>query len=161
MDCDKKRIESLGLGECPICELGLPEMLARSMHEGRLEFSISTPQAGGKSEIIFTCVGTRPGKNGRPNISQVKSAAKEIGHEMNGHKIIVNKSTVPVGTGGFVRRTIETTKCGNGTSDVVSNPGFLREGQAIPDTLQPDRIIIGTSSDTSPSRLLELYRPLG
>ncbi|HBK78767.1 MAG TPA: UDP-glucose 6-dehydrogenase, partial [Nitrospinae bacterium] len=84
--------------------------------------------------------------NGRTDLSQVESAAKEIAHALNGHKIIVNKSTVPVGTGDFVRRTIENIRGGNGTFDVVSNPEFLREGQAIRDTLQPDRIIIGTSS---------------
>jgi UDPglucose 6-dehydrogenase len=160
VDSNEKRIESLDSGKCPIFEPGLPEMLERNMREGRLKFTTSTSHGVEESEIVFICVGTPPEENGRTDLSQVESAAKEIARALNGHKIIVNKSTVPVGTGDFVRRTIENIRGGNGTFDVVSNPEFLREGQAIRDTLQPDRIIIGTSSENSASRLLELYRPL-
>ncbi len=159
VDIDEQRIEDLKAGKCPIFEPGLPELLSRNIHEERLEFTTSADTGVTKSEIVFICVGTPPKDGGGTDLSQVEAAAKEIASHLNGHKIIVNKSTVPVGTGDFVRETIEKYRNGNGSFDVVSNPEFLREGQAISDSLHPDRIVIGASSEESASRLLELYRP--
>ncbi|MEE9274308.1 MAG: UDP-glucose/GDP-mannose dehydrogenase family protein, partial [bacterium] len=127
---------------------------------GRLEFTASTAEGVSRSEIVFICVGTPPLTNGETDLSQVEAAARAIGEALDGHKIVVTKSTVPVGTGDLVRRIIEGV-CQSGQSfDVVSNPEFLREGQAIRDTLQPDRIVIGTSSPEAGAQLSELYRPL-
>ncbi|MEE9257159.1 MAG: UDP-glucose/GDP-mannose dehydrogenase family protein [bacterium] len=160
VDIDEERIETLRSGGCPIFEPGLPELLERNMREGRIEFTTSTPSGVERSEIIFIFVGTPPNKGGETDLSQVESAAKEIAGALNGHKIVVTKSTVPVGTGDFVRKTIESCLEGTGSFDVVSNPEFLREGQAIQDTLRPDRIVIGASSEEPAARLIELYRPL-
>jgi UDPglucose 6-dehydrogenase len=159
VDIDEKRIKDLQSGECPIFEPGLPEVLSRNTQEKRLEFSTSTAHGVEQSEIIFICVGTPPKDGGETDLSQVESAARAIAKSLNGHKIIVNKSTVPVGTGDFVRKVIEEYRGGNGSFDVVSNPEFLREGQALSDSLHPDRIVIGASSEESAARLLELYRP--
>jgi len=159
VDIDENRIRELQAGKCPIFEPGLPEVLSRNTQEGRLEFSTSTAHGVAKSEIIFICVGTPPKDGGETDLSQVESAARAIGQSLNGHKIIVNKSTVPVGTGDFVRKVVEESRGGNGSFDVVSNPEFLREGQALSDSLHPDRIVIGASSQKSAARLLELYRP--
>lgn len=161
VDSDENRIEVLRSGECPIYEPALPELLERNRREGRIEFTTSTSSGVQRSEIIFICVGTPSLENGKTDLSQVEAAAKAIAESLNGYKIIVNKSTVPVGTGDIVRRVIETNRRNGETFDVVSNPEFLREGQAIRDTLQPDRIVIGTSSKKAIGRMRELYRPLG
>ncbi|MEE9274568.1 MAG: 2-dehydropantoate 2-reductase N-terminal domain-containing protein, partial [bacterium] len=107
VDTDAERVETLRSGQCPIYEPGLPEMLARNLREGRLEFTASTAEGVSRSEIVFICVGTPPLTNGETDLSQVEAAAKAIGEALDGHKIIVNKSTVPVGTGDLVRRIIE------------------------------------------------------
>jgi len=160
VDVDENRIRTLQKGECPIYEPRLPEMISHNRREGRLEFTTSTAFAVRRSEIVFICVGTPPKEDGRTDLSQVEAASRDIAEALHESKIIVTKSTVPVGTGDFVRNVIEAHRH-NGTSfEVVSNPEFLREGQAIRDTLQPDRIVIGTSSKEAAARLSELYRPL-
>jgi UDPglucose 6-dehydrogenase len=160
VDMDEERIQVLRKGGCPIYEPRLPEMIAHNQREGRLEFTTSTAFAVRRSEIVFICVGTPAKEDGRTDLSQVEAAAKEIAEALNGPKIIVTKSTVPVGTGDFVRKVIEAHRHDGSSFEVVSNPEFLREGQAIRDTLQPDRIVIGTSSEEAAARLSELYRPL-
>ncbi len=160
VDSSEKRVETLLSGECPIYEPRLPELLDRNRREGRLQFTTSTPFGVAPSEIVFICVGTPSLTNGQTDLSQVESAARDIANSLNGYKIIVNKSTVPVGTGDFVRRVIEEHRPNGKNFDVVSNPEFLREGQAVRDTLQPDRIVIGASSEKAANRMRELYRPL-
>ncbi len=159
VDSNEKRIETLRSGECPIYEPALPELLDRNRREGRLEFTTSTSSGVQASEIIFICVGTPSLEDGKTDLSQVEAAARDIAESLNGYKIIVNKSTVPVGTGDIVRRVIEEHRKNGENFDVVSNPEFLREGQAIRDTVQPDRIVIGTSSKKAAAQLRELYRP--
>jgi UDPglucose 6-dehydrogenase len=150
VDSDQKRIDTLLAGECPIYEPRLPELLHRNRREGRLQFTTCTRDGVEPSEIVFICVGTPSKETGQTDLSQVEAAATEIAGCLNGYKIIVNKSTVPVGTGDIVRRVIETQR----------QPEFLREGQAVRDTLQPDRIVIGTSSEKAATRISELYRTL-
>ncbi len=159
VDASEKRIETLHSGECPIYEPTLPELLDRNRREGRLEFTTSTSSGVQASEIIFICVGTPSLEDGKTDLSQVEAAARDIAESLNGYKIIVNKSTVPVGTGDIVRRVIEKHRKNGEKFDVVSNPEFLREGQAIRDTVQPDRIVIGTSSKKAAAQMRELYRP--
>ncbi|OGL63597.1 MAG: UDP-glucose 6-dehydrogenase [Candidatus Tectomicrobia bacterium RIFCSPLOWO2_12_FULL_69_37] len=160
VDIDESRVRMLQGGECPIYEPRLPEMIAHNRREGRLEFTTSTAFAVRRSEIVFICVGTPPKEDGRTDLSYVEAAAQDIAGALNGPKIIVTKSTVPVGTGDFVRKIIEAHRHDGTPFEVVSNPEFLREGQAIRDTLQPDRIVIGTSSEAAAARLSELYRPI-
>ena len=159
-DVDEERIKILLSGGCPIYEPGLPEMIDRNRNENRLDFSTSTSLCTQRSEIIFICVGTPPGNDGKTDLSQVEAAAKSIAEALDGSKIIVNKSTVPVGTGDFVRRVIDANRKNGEPFEVVSNPEFLREGQAVRDTLQPDRIVIGATSPDAAAKLCELYRPL-
>ena len=160
VDMDEDRVRMLQKGECPIYEPRLPEMIPHNRREGRLEFTTSTAFAVRRSEVVFICVGTPPKEDGRTDLSQVEAVAKDIAEVLNEPKIIVTKSTVPVGTGDFVRKVIEANRHDGTPFEVVSNPEFLREGQAIRDTLQPDRIVIGTSSKEAAARLSELYRPL-
>jgi UDPglucose 6-dehydrogenase len=159
-DVDEERIKILLSGGCPIYEPGLPEMIDRNRNENRLDFSTSTSSCTQRSEIIFICVGTPSGNNGKTDLSQVEAAAQSIAEALDGPKIIVNKSTVPVGTGDRVKHVIDANRKNGEPFEVVSNPEFLREGQAVRDTLQPDRIVIGATSLDAAAKLYELYRPL-
>jgi len=159
-DKDASKIEMLGRGEMPIYEPGLEEMVARNVEDGRLSFTTDVEDAVTRSEVIFICVGTPSGPNGQPDISQVEEAALTIARALNRYKVVVNKSTVPVGTGNRVREIIETNRRRHVDFDVVSNPEFLREGSAIHDTLHPDRIVIGAPNQSVAMIILELYAPL-
>ena len=161
VDKIKEKINSLNKGIMPIYEPGLEEMVKRNVVDNRLFFSTDLHGAVEKAEIIFICVGTPPKDNGETDLSFVEDAAKGIAKFINGYKIIVNKSTVPVGTGDFVRKVIERNKTHNTDFDVVSNPEFLREGSAIVDALSPDRIIIGAPTKQVAVKLLELYASIG
>ncbi len=154
------KIDGLNQGVMPIYEPGLEEMVARNVADGRLEFTTDLDTAVGKAEVVFIAVGTPPREDGSTDLSYVEDAAKGIARALNRYKVIVNKSTVPVGTGDFVREVIETNKRRAVDFDVVSNPEFLREGSAITDTLKPDRIVIGAPNQIVAMRLLELYAPL-
>ena len=154
------KIDGLNQGIMPIYEPGLEEMVARNVGDGRLEFTTDLDSAVQKAEIVFIAVGTPPREDGSTDLSYVEDAAKGVARALNRYKVIVNKSTVPVGTGDFVREVIETNKRRAVDFDVVSNPEFLREGSAITDTLVPDRIVIGAPSKIVAMRLLELYAPL-
>ncbi len=154
------KIDGLNRGVMPIYEPGLEEMVARNVGDGRLEFTTDLDSAVQKAEIVFIAVGTPPREDGSTDLSYVEDAAKGVARALNRYKVIVNKSTVPVGTGDFVREVIETNKRRAVDFDVVSNPEFLREGSAITDTLVPDRIVIGAPSKIVAMRLLELYAPL-
>ncbi|MBI3582603.1 MAG: UDP-glucose/GDP-mannose dehydrogenase family protein [Nitrospinae bacterium] len=161
VDKIKEKIDSLNKGIMPIYEPGLEEMVKRNVVDNRLFFSTDLHGAVEKAEIIFICVGTPPKDNGETDLSYVEGAAKGIAKSINGYKIVVNKSTVPVGTGDFVRKVIEKNKIHNTDFDVVSNPEFLREGSAIADALSPDRIIIGAPTKQVAVKLLELYATIG
>jgi UDPglucose 6-dehydrogenase len=161
IDVEKEKIKMLQKGKIPIYEPGLEEMVLRNTKDNRLFFSTAIAEGVKRSEIIFICVGTPPRANGETDLTYVETAAKGIAKAMDTYKIIVNKSTVPVGTGDFVRKIIEKNKKVDINFDVVSNPEFLREGSAIQDTLSPDRIIIGASDKKVAMKLLELYATLG
>ena len=160
VDKDAAKVEGLHKGIMPIYEPGLEEMVARNVADGRLQFTTDLDSAVAKAEIVFIAVGTPPKEDGSTDLSFVEGAAKGVARALNRYKVIVNKSTVPVGTGDFVREVIETNKRRAVDFDVVSNPEFLREGSAITDTLCPDRIVIGAPNQVVAMRLLELYAPL-
>ena len=155
-----EKIDALNDNKMPIFEPGLEEMVIRNRKEGRLRFTTDMKSAVEESEIIFICVGTPTSSSGETDLSYVKAVAKEIGRTMNGYKIVVNKSTVPVGTGDLVTDIINENNTNNQKFDVVSNPEFLREGSAVSDALTPDRIIIGAPTKQVAFRLLELYSSL-
>src|SRR5438093_1201118 len=154
------RVLMLQAGHLPIYEPGLEEMVARNVSDGRLSFTTDLPGTVRRSVIVFIAVGTPPKTNGQTDLSAVEAVAQEIGRAMDRYTVVVNKSTVPVGTGEFVREVIERHQHQPVAFDVVSNPEFLREGSAIEDTLRPDRIVIGAPTQQVAMTLLELYAPL-
>src|SRR5262249_24471132 len=154
------KIDALRAGRLPIYEPGLEEMVARNMGDGRLSFTTDLAGAVQKSVIVFIAVGTPPKIDGQTDLSAVEAVAQEIGRALERYTVVVNKSTVPVGTGEFVREVIERHQRQRVPFDVVSNPEFLREGSAIEDTLRPDRIVIGAPTQQVAMTLLELYAPL-
>ncbi len=160
MDKNEEKIEKLKNGIMPIYEPGLDGMANKSYREGRLSYTTSIKEAVEKSEIIFIAVDTMPKKNWQTDLSSVKKVAADIGKYINGYKIVVNKSTVPVGTGDLVGEIIKKNMRKNYRFDIVSNPEFLREGQAINDTLHPDRIIIGSESVEAAMKIVELYQEM-
>src|SRR5215471_2533928 len=154
------KIDTLQAGCLPIYEPGLEEMVARNVGDGRLCFTTDLAGAVRKSVIVFIAVGTPPKIDGQTDLTAVEAVAQEIGRAMERYTVVVNKSTVPVGTGEFVREVIERHQRQRVPFDVVSNPEFLREGSAIEDTLRPDRIVIGAPTQQVAMTLLELYAPL-
>ena len=143
VDKVRGKIDSLKAGKMPIYEPGLEEMVVRNVDDGRLTFTTDLPAAVRQSDVVFIAVGTPPRESGETDLSHVEAVAAEIGKTMDRYKVIVNKSTVPVGTGELVREVITRHQARPIEFDVVSNPEFLREGSAIEDTLRPDRIVIG------------------
>jgi len=160
VDNDRAKIQSLGAGRMPIYEPGLEEMVTRNTEDGRLAFTTDLASSVRQSDVIFIAVGTPPKDSGETDLSQVEAVAAEIGRAMDRYKVVVNKSTVPVGTGEFVREVITRHQPAPIDFDVVSNPEFLREGSAIEDTLRPDRIVIGAPTQQVAMTLVELYAPL-
>jgi len=160
VDNQSEKIEALRAGRMPIYEPGLEEMVLRNVADGRLSFTEDLPRAVRRSDIVFITVGTPPGDNGKADTGAVEAVASTIGQAMERYLVVVNKSTVPVGTGELVREVIERHQSRPIPFDVVSNPEFLREGSAIEDTLRPDRIVIGASRKEVALTLLELYAPL-
>ena len=157
VDNDEKKIEFLQQGGVPIYEPGLNEMLGRNRTEGRISFTTDIREAIRKSLAIFIAVGTPPGKNHEADLSFVIDVAASIGKYMDGYRVIINKSTVPVGTADLVRATIKKNQKEPIEFDVVSNPEFLREGEAILDFTNPDRIVVGTDSPKAKSALERIY----
>jgi UDPglucose 6-dehydrogenase len=157
VDSDESKIDMLKRGETPIYEPGLEELVRRNAGEERLAFTTDLKEAVERSLVIFIAVGTPPDETDAADLRNVFDVARDIGRAMNGYKIVVNKSTVPVGTADKVRATIaaETRE----EFDVVSNPEFLKEGAAIEDFMKPDRIIIGTSDVRVAEIMKELYAP--
>jgi UDPglucose 6-dehydrogenase len=160
VDNDRAKIDSLRGGRMTIYEPGLEEMVVRNTQDARLTFSTDLPAAVRQSDVIFIAVGTPSKVGGETDLSQVEAVATEIGRAMDRYKVVVNKSTSPVGTGELVREVISRHQPSPIEFDVVSNPEFLREGSAIEDTLRPDRIVIGAPTQQVAMTLVELYAPL-
>jgi UDPglucose 6-dehydrogenase len=160
VDNQPDKVAALQAGRMPIYEPGLEEMVARNAVDGRLRFTTDLAASVKRSLIVFITVATPPRSDGQTDLTAVEAVAKEIGQAMERYTLIVNKSTVPVGTGELVREVIERHQVKPVLFDVVSNPEFLREGSAIEDTLRPDRIVIGAPNQQVAMTLLELYAPL-
>lgn len=160
-DIDKKKIAKLKKGVMPIYELGLEELVEKNVKEGRLSFTSSIGDAMKSSEVVFSAVGTpEDKKTGQADMQFVYAVAEAFGKHLNGYKILVNKSTVPVGTADKVRDIILHASQGGHEFDVVSNPEFLREGAAIKDFLNPDRVVVGVESDRAREIMEKIYRPI-
>ena len=162
VDIDEHKLERLRKGEIPIFEPGLEPIVKANHAEGRLDFTSNAAQAIANSDIQFIAVGTPPNEDGSADLKHVLAVAKTIATHMSGYTVIVNKSTVPVGTADKVTEVVEQTLKARGVDiefDVVSNPEFLKEGAAVADCQRPDRIVIGTSSARAEKRLRELYEP--
>ena len=159
-DNDAKKITALKKGIIPIFEPGLVEMIKINAIAGRLKFSSSIKEAVKKSEIIFIAVSTPPQNNGEADLRGVENVARNIAMNMDGYRLIVEKSTVPVETGAWVKHTVSTYLKNRIKFDVASNPEFLREGSAIQDFMNPDRIVLGVESKKAEKLLTELYKPL-
>lgn len=160
VDSDAGRIDLLRKGGMPIYEPGLKEIIDSETRTGRLSFTTDVRAAVAASAVSFIAVGTPPRENGEPDLTQVEKVARDIAASMSGYHVIVEKSTVPVQTGRWLRATIERYNENRIPFDVASNPEFLREGSAVSDFLNPDRIVIGVESDRARDLLLEVYRPL-
>lgn len=158
VDIDAAKIEKLNQGEVPIYEPGLDQMIVRNVKAERLRFTTDLGPAIDASDVVFICVGTPPQDDGAPNMSYVYTAAEDVGRAMKSKKVVVMKSTVPVGTAAEVRKRISAvTEQG---FDVVSNPEFLKEGAAVEDFLKPDRVVIGTQDPDGAGRVMQrLYEP--
>lgn len=161
-DKDKQRIAQLAEGESPIHEPRLTEMLQRNLQQGRIHFTTDTEYAVKQSLVVFIAVGTPPKQDGSADLRYVEEVAQIIGENLDGYKVIVTKSTVPVGTGKKIEQIIQRTNgnTAHGAFDVASNPEFLREGSAIEDFLRPNRVVIGANSPQAIAILQDLYRPL-
>lgn len=157
VDIDEKKVERMKNGIVPIYEPGLEEMFARNIQANRLFFTTELKEALQKSEVVYLALPTPPGEDGSADLSYVLNVADKIGEMMTEYKVIVNKSTVPVGTADKVRETISAK-----TSipfDVVSNPEFLREGFAVEDSMNPARVVVGSSSEKAKEIMSKIYQP--
>jgi UDPglucose 6-dehydrogenase len=157
VDNNPQKLEALRNGVLPIYEPGLKNIFDRSVREGRLHFTDNLEEAVDKSDIIFLCLPTPPGANGQADLKFVLDVATQIGGILKSYKVIVNKSTVPVGTADKVSARIKAKT--DIDFDVVSNPEFLREGVAVEDFMKPERVVVGTSSDRAAKLMHELYEP--
>lgn len=174
VEADKNKLASLKAGDCPFFEPGVSELLKSLAASDSLAFTDSISEGVKKSEILFICVGTPPLPSGEPDMSYVVSVAKSIGAGLDSsrNRIVVNKSTVPVGSGNWVEMLVKqgmqavqtvparSSKTDTSSFSVASNPEFLREGSALHDTFYPDRIVVGSQDPVAVERMRELYRPL-
>jgi len=162
VDIDKDKVERLNRGEVPIYEPGLDDYIERNMEAGRLEFTTDIKKGVDHGLFQFIAVGTPPDEDGSADLQHVVAVARSIGEHMSSYRIIIDKSTVPVGTADKVRETVRAALNGRATElefDVVSNPEFLKEGAAIDDFMKPDRIIVGTDNPRTGELLRALYEP--
>src|SRR3972149_3215890 len=157
VDINAEKVKKMQEGIVPIYEPHLDSLFHRNIKAGRLSFTTNLKEAINKSLIIFLALPTPPGEDGSADLSHILDAANELGKIIKEYKVVVNKSTVPVGTAELVRKTI--TKNCKTDFDVVSNPEFLREGFAVDDFLKPDRVVVGASSDKAKKIMEELYKP--
>lgn len=160
IDVDPNKIEKLKAGISPIYEPGIEEVLQKNLNAGRLRFGTDLAKNIDDCEIIFVAVGTPPDEDGRADLKYVLTVAEEIGKSLKSYAVIVNKSTVPIGTGELVKETIK--KYYKGKFDVVSNPEFLREGSALEDFMHPDRVVLGDNNGkVAAKKVAKLYEVLG
>lgn len=159
VDIDPKKIDSLNKGILPIYEPGVEPYLKRNLQSGRLKFTVDIDKALSESQVIFLAVGTPPKKDGSADLAQVESVINSIVKNLNGYKVIVTKSTVPVGTNRWIYEKLKE-KAPTGTFDVVSNPEFLREGKAIQDFFHPDRLVVGHETGKAREVMEDVYRSL-
>jgi UDPglucose 6-dehydrogenase len=160
VDSDAARIDRLRRGEIPFYEPGLGEIVERNRSAGRLRFTTDTADGVSASLVVILAVGTPEGPNGEANLSQLQAAAVEVARSCRSYRVVVTKSTVPIGTGTLLRDIIGRQLPPGVEVDIVSNPEFLREGSAISDFMRPDRVVIGTSSERATAIIREMYRPL-
>ena len=160
VDVDAEKIAQLSEGKIPIYEPGLDDLVAKNVKAGRLHFTTSVREAVEQSLVIFLAVGTPPREDGSADLSYIEEAAREVAVHMNGYKVVVTKSTVPVGTGERLRRLILEHQKAKHNFGIVSNPEFLREGAAIADFMRPDRVVLGTRDEEAAAIMRDLYRPL-
>ncbi|CAN0581974.1 unnamed protein product, partial [Ectocarpus sp. 12 AP-2014] len=159
MDVDQAKIAKLKNGHIPIYEPGLDSIVKHTVEAGRLSFTTDTAQAVQHGVLQFIAVGTPPDEDGSADLQYVTAVARSIGEHMDGYKVVVDKSTVPVGTGDKVKAAVRGELDRRGLElefDVVSNPEFLKEGAAINDFMKPDRIVVGTDSDKAADMLREV-----
>ncbi len=162
IDVDAIKVARLTAGEVPIHEPGLEAVIARNARAGRLRFSASASEGVAHGEAIMIAVGTPPDEDGSADLSHVLAVARSIGRHMSGYRVVIDKSTVPVGTADEVRRTIEVELAARGERiafDVVSNPEFLKEGAAVADFMKPDRVVVGSESPRALELMRQLYEP--
>jgi UDPglucose 6-dehydrogenase len=157
-DLDEERVARLNKGEVPILELGLPELVHEGLTSQRLRFVTGAANAAAEADIVFLCVQTPQGPDGAADLSYVEAVAREIAPVLRPGTVVVNKSTVPVGSTRFVQRVLSESGVAHDDVNVASNPEFLREGQAVKDFLNPDRIVIGCEHPAAAIRVSELYR---
>lgn len=157
VDIDKGKVERMKNGEVPIYEPGLKPLFDRSIREGRLTFTTDLEEAVSKAKIIFLCLPTPPGADGQADLSAVLFVAEQLGNVIKDYKVIVNKSTVPVGTADLVTEKVALNA--KVEFSVVSNPEFLREGAAVDDFMKPERVVVGTSSEKAAGIMKDLYGP--
>ncbi|HEY3138955.1 MAG TPA: UDP-glucose/GDP-mannose dehydrogenase family protein [Blastocatellia bacterium] len=162
VDKDEAKISSINAGKMPIYEPGLEALVAKNVREGRLDFSTDVRAAVSESLVVFVAVGTPPSPSGdgSADMSQIDEVAHEIARSLNGYKVIVTKSTVPVGAASRIKKIIEENKAIPSRFSVAANPEFLREGAAINDFRRPDRVVIGCADDDAVAILKDIYRPL-
>jgi UDPglucose 6-dehydrogenase len=159
VDIDVSKIDALKQGKIPIYEPGLDTLVSKNVQEGRLNFTTDLPNSIKAARAIFIAVGTPPRPDGSADLRYVEDVARTIAQHMNGPKLVITKSTVPIGTGRMIEGIL--AEAGNGyTASVVSNPEFLREGSAIEDFMKPDRLVIGASDKESIELMKEIYAPL-
>jgi UDPglucose 6-dehydrogenase len=161
VDIDQSKIETLRKGISPIYEPGLGELLARNIEQGRLTFTAKYQEAFEGAEVIYITVGTPTREGGKTDLSQVENVAKSIAKHIQAYKVIVTKSTVPVGTNHHIKELIMKNMMHSTSFDIVSNPEFLREGSAIHDTFHGDRIVIGADNEKASSIIEEINKPFG
>ncbi len=162
VDIDKKKVDMLLRGEVPIYEPGLETLLARNLEKGRITFTTNLAKGIKDSDAVFIAVGTPPDEDGSADLKYVLGVAREIGRHMEDYKVIITKSTVPVGTSFKVKAAVQeelSKRKANIAFDVASNPEFLKEGSAIDDFLKPDRIVVGIESERAEKTLKRLYKP--
>jgi UDPglucose 6-dehydrogenase len=157
VDIDKNKVEKLSNGQITIYEPGLEKLFLRNQREGRLKFTTNLAEGIKDAKVVFLALPTPPGENGSADLKYILSVAEEVGKILDDYKVIVDKSTVPVGTSEKVHAAIE--KNYKGDFDIVSNPEFLREGVAVDDFMKPDRVVIGTESEKARKIMSELYAP--
>ncbi len=160
VDVDEAKIGALNKGEIPIYEPGLGKIVEKNVNAGRLHFTTDIRSAVEHALVVFLAVGTPPLADGSPDMSFYEQAALDVAKAMNGYKVLVTKSTVPVGTGKWLKEFVTENMSERHSFGVASNPEFLREGAAIEDFMRPDRVVIGSNEDDAIAIMKDLYRPL-